>query len=776
MTVRIVLRALLRNKLRITSRNAKFWLLTLLPPLVVVCIAAFVIDTQQVLANIGKTTPLRANVTSFFPAQPNVVPFVTAAGNASLLLEQLRARADEARNVTLRADFATGSALRDFYLNDSANGTLSFAAFEPHDVSPARLNVTLWFNRSVETALPRALHWLAASQLLGDSDGGRGFQLRELSVPFGSDTVSLFAQLAPMLISAFAIAISVSSFGIIVVEERQRGLKLQLRMAGVSSVVYWGAHLLLDVAAQAIVTIVCVTLIAASRGLSGVPFAGLLAALLLFAPAASLMVYCVSFVFGDAATAQKWFPPLVNASVMISAPLLVSLYFALQVPAVYALVFLFACLLPPFALFCAFALLVLGQIGPFVAVVCAQLVSVALWGALLAFFDRRSQRPARKSKDAKDVPRWLPAGSTEAPDVRAERLAIDALDAGEAAMRYAVVARGLKRRFLSTGGKGADKHVLAVRGVTFGIERGECFGLLGPNGAGKSTIISLLSGMLEPDAGSMLVNGFDVPKERGAMYRSMGVCPQFDCLWELLSGREHLELFGGVRGMTAAQIAHYENDVCRTLELDDTLMRRRVSKLSGGTRRKLTLSIALMGEPSVVWLDEPTTGMDPLARRSTWRVISKLRSPQRTFILTTHNMEEADAICSRIGIIADGRLRAIGTTQALKAQHGRGLRVDVTANAGDIDAIDAYLGSAFAACTKLNDFGVTRHYQIENEPVSRLFATLERERVRLKVLDFCVAETTLEFVFLSLVSQAERSRDAPADDAEQRASDETEMH
>jgi ABC-type multidrug transport system ATPase subunit len=659
---------------------------------------------------------------------------------------------------------ANSDELREFLLhNDSLsngsrlwsaldNGRPAVAALVAHACTADLLNVTVWYNRSADSiSVVRAFHWLAESR------AAAGVALNESSVPFGSDTVSVFAQLAPMMIGSFAIALSVSAFGVVVVDERQRGLKRQLHMAGVSNLVYWGAHLLLDVAAQTTVTALCVSLLAATRGLSGVSFAALLAILLLFAPGAILLCYCISFAFDDAGSAQKWFPPLVNGLVILSTPMLVTLYFALSTPGVYVLVFLAAAILPFFALFAGFALLVLDQTGPFVAVVFAALLDVAFWGGVLVLLDRRSQRPLKKCKDEKGVPRWLPRGSTEADDVRAERQLIESLAPDEATRRYAVVARGVKRRFVARSGSGADKHVMAVRGVTFGIERGECFGLLGPNGAGKSSLIGLLSGTIEPDAGSLIVNGCAVPAERQRMYRSIGVCPQFDCLWDLLNGREHLALFGGVRGLSPAQIARHEADVCRTLGLDDALMERRVSKLSGGTRRKLTLSIALLGEPSVVWLDEPTTGMDPSARRSTWAVINQLRSPQRTFILTTHNMEEADAICSRIGILADGRLRAIGTTAALKEQHGRGLRVDVTANASDIEEVDAFLTREFAACDKLNDFGVTRHYQIENEPVSRVFATLERERQRLKISDFCVSETTLEFVFLHLVAQAERA-------------------
>merc|ERR1719197_1508123 len=184
-------------------------------------------------------------------------------------------------------------------------------------------------------------------------------------------------------------------------------------------------------------------------------------------------------------------------------------------------------------------------------------------------------------------------------------------------------------------------------------------------------------------------------------------------------------------------------------------MTRRVSRLSGGTRRKVSLAMALLGEPRIVWLDEPTTGMDPLARRATWQVIGQLRSAQRTFVLTSHNLEEADALCSRIGVMVDGRLRAVGSPADLKRVHGRGHRVDVTAAIDDIESVDAHLMDTFADCVRLNDFGATRHYQVRGVPPGTIFAAIERERERLRVSDYAVSECTLEQVFLQLVAQVE---------------------
>jgi hypothetical protein len=326
---------LLRNKVRMTRRNAKFWLFTFVPPLVVVCIAAFIVDTEAVLARVGTQTPLPSNVTGLFGESPNVLPLVLDNGVAAGCLFPRAAPLN-----TSVLNVSNSDELREFLLhNDSLsngsrlwsaldNGRPAVAAFVAHACTADLLNVTVWYNRSADSiSVVRAFHWLAESR------AAAGVALNESSVPFGSDTVSVFAQLAPMMIGSFAIALSVSAFGVVVVDERQRGLKRQLHMAGVSNLVYWGAHLLLDVAAQTTVTALCVT---SARGDARPQRRAVRRS-----PCNSAAVcarrhsdgYCISFAFDDAGSAQKWFPPLVNGLVLISAPMLVSLYFALRRPA-----------------------------------------------------------------------------------------------------------------------------------------------------------------------------------------------------------------------------------------------------------------------------------------------------------------------------------------------------------------------------------------------------------------------------------------------------------
>ncbi|KAI8606813.1 P-loop containing nucleoside triphosphate hydrolase protein, partial [Chytriomyces sp. MP71] len=213
------------------------------------------------------------------------------------------------------------------------------------------------------------------------------------------------------------------------------------------------------------------------------------------------------------------------------------------------------------------------------------------------------------------------------------------------------------------GRKGLGPKI-AVRDVTFAEERGVIFGLLGPNGAGKTTLINILTGLYESSAGEARLAGFDVKTETASVYNQIGVCPQFDILWEDLTIEEHLYFYARLKGVGRGNEAEA---VERSLEqVSLTSLRKRLSKnLSGGEKRRLSIAIALVGDPAVVFLDEPTTGLDPEVRRLIWNIIQGARE-NKTIILTTHSMEEAEALCQRIGIMAKGSLRCVAQPLRLK--------------------------------------------------------------------------------------------------------------
>eukprot|EP00727_Mastigamoeba_balamuthi_P003068 m51a1_g12759 hypothetical protein (671) ;mRNA; r:826-3464 len=215
-----------------------------------------------------------------------------------------------------------------------------------------------------------------------------------------------------------------------------------------------------------------------------------------------------------------------------------------------------------------------------------------------------------------------------------------------------------------------DNGTVALDHVSLHADKDQCLGLLGPNGAGKSTLLSVLTGATLASSGSASICGFDVQTSVGAAHRVVGVCPQFDCVWPDLSPYETLLFYSRIRGLWGADAHESAMQLLASVGLE--LHRdKRVRELSGGMRRRLSIAIALVGDPRVVFLDEPTTGLDVVTRRQLWDVLLRAQRG-RTTVLTTHSMEEAEALCNRIAVVAEGRLQAIGTSLHLKERFGSG--------------------------------------------------------------------------------------------------------
>ncbi|PIN24569.1 Lipid exporter ABCA1 [Handroanthus impetiginosus] len=240
---------------------------------------------------------------------------------------------------------------------------------------------------------------------------------------------------------------------------------------------------------------------------------------------------------------------------------------------------------------------------------------------------------------------------------------------------------------------GGQQHgpKIAVQSLTFSVQEGECFGFLGTNGAGKTTTLSMLSGEERPSDGTAYIFGKDIRSNPKAARQHIGYCPQFDALLEFVTVREHLELYARIKGVQEYEL---ENVVMEKLVEFDLLKHadKPSYALSGGNKRKLSVAIAMIGDPPLVILDEPSTGMDPLAKRFMWEVISRLstRRGKTAVILTTHSMNEAQALCTRIGIMVGGKLRCIGSPQHLKNRFGNHLELEVKpteVSSLDLDAL-----------------------------------------------------------------------------------------
>ncbi|NHJ24612.1 MAG: ATP-binding cassette domain-containing protein [Candidatus Lokiarchaeota archaeon] len=229
----------------------------------------------------------------------------------------------------------------------------------------------------------------------------------------------------------------------------------------------------------------------------------------------------------------------------------------------------------------------------------------------------------------------------------------------------AIEVRGLKKYFK---GKKGFEDVKAVDGISFNIKSGEIFGLLGPNGAGKTTTINMLIGLIKPTDGTASIYGYDIRENLSDVKELIGVCPQEHAVFKFLTGRENIELFGSLYSMPKEDLKKRADELISKLDFSNA-SKRKTKGYSGGMLSQLNLIISIINSPKITFLDEPTVGMDPRARRRTWEFIGNFKNERRTVLLTTHYIEEAQALCDRVAIIDYGELLDIGSPKDLMKKY-----------------------------------------------------------------------------------------------------------
>jgi len=314
--------------------------------------------------------------------------------------------------------------------------------------------------------------------------------------------------------------------------------------------------------------------------------------------------------------------------------------------------------------------------------------------------------------------------------------------------KYALRLEDLGKVFEGVG-KIPDKE--AVKCLTLGVEFGECFGFLGPNGAGKSTTISMVSGLHVPTNGTAYINGNNIKTREEEVHRVMGVCPQDNLLWDDLTGTEHLLFYGRLKGLTGKILKQAVLDGLRQVNLHEET-HKKSKEYSGGMKRRLSVACALIGDPEVILLDEPTTGLDPASRTKLWEVINLVKK-RSAMILTTHSMEEADALCDRLGIIVDGEFKCIGSSADLKSRYGKGYKIAITTTKNtqeNIEAIKKFIEQLTSGAVLLNSLAGTSNYEVPTQSVklSQVFTEIEKKKEELSISDWGISNTTLEEVVL----------------------------
>lgn len=302
----------------------------------------------------------------------------------------------------------------------------------------------------------------------------------------------------------------------------------------------------------------------------------------------------------------------------------------------------------------------------------------------------------------------------------------------------------------------SKEDVVALHDLDLKVQKNEVLTLLGHNGAGKSTLLSILSGTLSATSGSASICGRDIAQAMDSIRQCMGFCPQHSILWDELTAEEHVYLFTRLKGDSRAAALLQSQEILREVELD-SVSKAKVGTFSGGMRRRMCIALSGVGNPDVILMDEPTTGLDPISRAQVWRLIQRLKRG-KVVILTTHSMEEADALSDKIAILAGGRLKCQGSSLFLKNSYGTGYRISlVTARP---EAVRSVLKEQFSPATVISQsaeslvIGLPRG---DLETMQRLFQHLESGDLRTMVSDWGVANTTLEDVFMAVTGQVDTS-------------------
>ncbi len=306
--------------------------------------------------------------------------------------------------------------------------------------------------------------------------------------------------------------------------------------------------------------------------------------------------------------------------------------------------------------------------------------------------------------------------------------------------------KGLRKSF-------GDKEVL--KGIDLEVNKGQIVAILGPNGAGKTTTINILSTLLQPNAGEITVNGYDVQKESSKVRASIGLTGQFAAVDEYLTGEENLNLVGGLYHMKKEEYTKITKRLIEQVDLVES-KDKPVKSYSGGMKRRIDLAMSLVASPPIIFLDEPTTGLDPRSRNSMWKMIKKLASDGTTILLTTQYMDEADFLADNIIVIDHGVVIAKGTAIELKSQVGDD-RVDIVV--GQEEDVDAVMKLVEKEDVKIDDETGTISLAAK-EGVKKLQEILHLlENSDVKVETVTLRKPTLDDVFLTLTGHGTQRQD-----------------
>ncbi|XP_074316993.1 ABC transporter A family member 8-like [Silene latifolia] len=344
---------------------------------------------------------------------------------------------------------------------------------------------------------------------------------------------------------------------------------------------------------------------------------------------------------------------------------------------------------------------------------------------------------------------------TQKADVVQERETVERLKLGSTE-GYAIICDNIRKVYPARDG---NPPKVAVKGMSLALPQTGCFGMIGPNAAGKTSFISMMIGLTKPTSGTALINGLDIGTQMHEIHSTIGVCPQHNLLWETLTGREHLLFYGRLKNLWGAALKEAVEKSLKNLNLCyGGVADKQVGKYSVGMKRRLSVAISLIGDPQVVFMDEPSTGMDPASRKQLWKIVKRAKQ-DRAIVLTTHSMEEGEALCDRLGIFVDGSLQCIADAKELKARYGGSFVLTITTTADHDQEVEGIVGYLATNVRKIYHVAGTQKFELPKQEVriADVFNAVDIAKSKFPIQAWGLADTTLEDVFIKVAREAQPS-------------------
>ncbi|XP_072383028.1 cholesterol transporter ABCA5-like [Diabrotica undecimpunctata] len=667
--------------------------------------------------------------------------------------------------------------------------TPHYGAFNVHDFSSSQ-NISVLYNDTYQHLLPMYINLISNTFY---SMGPKTGKISAAAYPF---------ELPPTNVSPTPVSPGNFILGMVflfapivlavdMVYEREIKARNQLRVNGLPFTVYFTSFFLVQVLLMAIITVLLIGLIIAMKPptFSNSSITVLALWVVLYCPASVLFCSCISYMFDKSESAQSVMP---NVSTLLGLiPYIPVMYAKESVGTILHYVFTFTDMMyVPYGILyyiqkvslecksdahCTDTTLSSFMIPEIIVLFVTLIIQIPVLFLLMVILDvkknggqildifRSKKTFENIVEDTRDV------GVHEDQDVKNEKRRVNNLIRDSQNNRSVITVENLHKVYqkgVKSGicSRSAESLKVAIKSISLAVDSAEVFGLLGHNGAGKTTAMKIITAEEAPTRGRVQIVGRNITSSANAAFQYLGYCPQHDAQWKNITVKEHLELYSRIRGIP-------KNEIKRTVDLYLTGLQinehkdKQAEKCSGGTRRKLSYAMAMIGNPKIVLLDEPSTGMDPQSKRFLWDTVLASFRGSRGAILTTHSMEEADALCSRIGIMVNGELRCLGSSQHLKNLYGAGYNLEVklaTQQGTDLNQklkeLENYVFSLFPNAVLQETFGDRLIFSVPQQSVPSLancFRSLEDAKCRLNIEEYSFSQTTLEQVFLKFAQEGE---------------------